>query len=52
MHIVIRTDASDQIGTGHFMRCLTLADCLARHGVTVLFLCRYLGEDLQTIVRE
>lgn len=40
MHIVIRTDASHEIGTGHVMRCLTLADALARKGAQVCFVCR------------
>jgi UDP-2,4-diacetamido-2,4,6-trideoxy-beta-L-altropyranose hydrolase len=39
MHIVIRADASDEIGTGHVMRCLTLADALARKGARVSFVC-------------
>lgn len=40
MNIVIRTDASIEIGTGHVMRCLTLAKQLKRHGVEVTFICR------------
>lgn len=42
MNIVIRTDASITIGTGHVMRCLTLAKQLKRHGVQVTFVCRNL----------
>lgn len=39
MNIVIRTDASVEIGTGHVMRCLTLAKQLKRHGAEVTFVC-------------
>lgn len=40
MIIAIRVDASLQIGTGHVMRCLTLADELQGNGVQVVFICR------------
>lgn len=40
MNIVIRTDASIEIGSGHAMRCLTLATQLKRHGAEVTFFCR------------
>ena len=40
MKIVFRTDASLQIGTGHVMRCLTLADALAARGGDCQFICR------------
>lgn len=35
-----RVDASLQIGTGHVMRCLTLADALRERGVICRFVCR------------
>lgn len=38
--IVIRTDASRTIGTGHVMRCLTLARVLREQGDDVRFVCR------------
>lgn len=34
-------DASVQIGTGHFMRCLTLAKALLKNGAKVTFICRH-----------
>lgn len=38
--IVMRTDASIQIGSGHVMRCLTLAEALRERGAAVRFICR------------
>ncbi|MFP4453939.1 MAG: UDP-2,4-diacetamido-2,4,6-trideoxy-beta-L-altropyranose hydrolase, partial [Desulfobacterales bacterium] len=40
MKIAIRVDSSLQIGTGHVMRCLTLADALKAKGAKVVFVCR------------
>lgn len=40
MRILFRVDASLEIGTGHVMRCLTLADALAARGVDCEFICR------------
>lgn len=40
MNIVIRADASTSIGTGHIMRCLTLAGRLREKGCTITFVCR------------
>jgi len=40
MRVVFRVDASLQMGTGHVMRCLTLAKVLKGNGVNVEFICR------------
>lgn len=40
MNIAFRCDASTQIGTGHVMRCLTLANVLKAQGAACTFVCR------------
>ena len=40
MMIAFRVDASSQIGTGHVIRCLTLAEMLKSKGAHILFVCR------------
>ncbi|MCL2875150.1 MAG: UDP-2,4-diacetamido-2,4,6-trideoxy-beta-L-altropyranose hydrolase [Betaproteobacteria bacterium] len=50
MRFVFRVDASLQIGTGHVMRCLTLADALRGKGAVCRFVCReHPGNLLETI---
>lgn len=52
MHIAFRTDASLEIGTGHVMRCLTLADSLREHGVESTFICRKQSGDLIGLISQ
>lgn len=51
MNVVFRVDASVQIGTGHVMRCLTLAEELREQGHQCRFICRahegHLGEFIK-----
>jgi len=53
MRVVIRTDSSSRVGTGHLMRCLALADRLKKKGATVFFICRELpGNQIGLIVEK
>jgi UDP-2,4-diacetamido-2,4,6-trideoxy-beta-L-altropyranose hydrolase len=52
MNIAFRVDASNQIGTGHFMRCLTLADELKKQGVHIRFISRNLPPHLTEMLSE
>tara|TARA_B100000787_G_C16161633_1_gene281679 strand:- start:187 stop:1227 length:1041 start_codon:yes stop_codon:yes gene_type:complete len=40
MKVVFRVDASLTMGTGHVMRCLTLAQVLKENGINIEFICR------------
>ena len=51
--VVIRVDASLVIGTGHVMRCLTLANELTNNGAQVKFICRkHNGNLIDTIQKQ
>lgn len=52
MNVIIRADASVEIGTGHVMRCLTLADALREKGVQVSFICRELPGNLCSFIEN
>lgn len=50
--VLFRADASQTIGTGHVMRCLTLADALRSQSFECVFVCRPLAESLACRIRE
>ncbi len=50
MNVAIRVDASQEIGTGHVMRCLTLADGLAKHGAYIRFIVRHMPPHLAEMI--
>lgn len=52
MRIIFRVDASLQIGTGHVMRCLTLADALKAKGADCNFMCRTHEGNLIDLIRS
>lgn len=52
MLVAFRVDASLIMGTGHMMRCLTLADELVRRGCECLFLHRQQAGELSGLIRE
>lgn len=50
VNYLFRLDADSQIGTGHLMRCLAIADALTLTGERCGFLCRPLDEALQQLL--
>ena len=52
MRIAIRADASEKIGHGHVMRCLTLASGLKAAGANVSLLSRNLPSELNAAVTQ
>ncbi|MFT6754010.1 MAG: UDP-2,4-diacetamido-2,4,6-trideoxy-beta-L-altropyranose hydrolase [Candidatus Azotimanducaceae bacterium] len=52
MNIVFRVDGSLEIGTGHVMRCITLADEFRRNGVACHFITREQPGSLQSLIRD
>lgn len=52
MHIVFRADASIEIGSGHIMRCLTLAESLRQQGHQCHFICRVHEGHLGALIQD
>jgi UDP-2,4-diacetamido-2,4,6-trideoxy-beta-L-altropyranose hydrolase len=52
MRVTFRVDASLQIGTGHVMRCLTLADALRERGAECSFVCRPHAGNLLNLIAQ
>lgn len=52
MMFVFRTDASLQIGSGHVMRCLTLAEALRANGAQCHFISRAHPGHLLEVIRQ
>jgi UDP-2,4-diacetamido-2,4,6-trideoxy-beta-L-altropyranose hydrolase len=50
--VLIRADASTQIGFGHVMRCLTLAEQLRKEGCDITFLARKHKGNLNRLISE
>ena len=52
MKIVVRADASLTMGSGHIMRCLTLADGLKQQGHHISFICRQHDGHLADLIGQ
>ena len=52
MHVAIRADTSEVIGTGHLVRCAALASAIKKRGAAVTFVCRNLPATLLEFVKN
>lgn len=52
MRVTFRADASHEIGSGHVMRCLALADALSADGAECSFITREHTGDLNTFIKS
>lgn len=52
LSVAFRADASTEIGTGHVMRCLALADAVRAGGGHCVFLARHLPAHLRSLLEE
>lgn len=53
LNIAIRADASTTIGTGHIMRCLTLANAIKeKHAAKIYFFCRQAEGNINQLILE
>lgn len=52
MQVVFRVDASIQIGTGHVMRCLVLAEQLKKRKADIVFICCHLPGNLMQVLKN
>ena len=52
MKFVFRVDAGLHIGSGHVMRCLTLADALHKQGAECVFICRLFSGNLCDLIEQ
>jgi len=50
--VAFRADASRDIGSGHVMRCLALAQALAGQGAEIVFLCQQLPGSMEAQISE